>query len=835
MARPHIVLLAALALLASCRGREAEVQDLGGRARAQVRAGYLPRAAALADEAARVAAGSNDPELRGRAAILQAEVAILQGNLNAAKNQMQGLLVDAPGASFEDRARAEKVRGYLALKRRAFAEAEQHFSRAGVLARQSGDPTLPLELKVLVGRLRWDRGEPERADETYDQAARLARSGGDLFWEAAALNNRGFSRIQHERFDQALPFLWSAYHTAERAGAQTLAATALTNLGRCHYNLGDFVRSRELLEKGAAILERIQDHAFLQTALGEMGSNLLQIGDLPHARTYLQRALALARQHAVGSVLAWTRKLAELEIEAGRWSEAARHNEEAMSILVGPRDRHMVPDMMLDRAAILRAGGEAAAAETIYHRALAHPDATNLTKVDAEAGLARLHLERGQFAAADRFFGRAHARIERTRTNLENLDHRLSFLTSLVMVHRDYVERLVARGRSNEALAVVEGTRARVLSERFGGVASEPAEDDLRARARSRGELLLSYWVAPLRSHLWAVSGDRIQHFLLPGETELRARVEAVQAMIARGLRDPRALETSPLHELYQVLLGPVADQLPPGAAVVIAPDGPLHALAFGALVRSGSSRAHFLAEEVTLAIAPALTLLPARRSQPLDAWSGPVLAVGDPVTGEPGFPTLADSGTELASLQHHFRDAPVQLFRGEAAQPDRLRAFKGQRLSILHFAAHAVANPGSPLDSTIVLSPGANGNRFSAREALELGIGAEVVTLSACRSALARSYFGEGPVGLAWAFLRGGSAHVVAGLWDVADDSTARLMDRFYAQLRAGQSVPQALQRAQRALIDSGSSDRLPYHWAPFVAYLGPRPPTAARADLIR
>ena len=40
-----------------------------------------------------------------------------------------------------------------------------------------------------------------------------------------------------------------------------------------------------------------------------------------------------------------------------------------------------------------------------------------------------------------------------------------------------------------------------------------------------------------------------------------------------------------------------------------------------------------------------------------------------------------------------------------------------------------------------------------------------------------AKTYSGEGLVGLSWAFLRAGAHNVVAGLWDVTDLSTANLM----------------------------------------------------------
>jgi CHAT domain-containing protein len=56
-----------------------------------------------------------------------------------------------------------------------------------------------------------------------------------------------------------------------------------------------------------------------------------------------------------------------------------------------------------------------------------------------------------------------------------------------------------------------------------------------------------------------------------------------------------------------------------------------------------------------------------------------------------------------------------------------------------------------------------------------------------------------------------------MASLWSVRDDSTAVLMDAFYAALQKGLPKAEALRQAQITLINSGSYSR-PLHWAPFI-----------------
>jgi len=96
----------------------------------------------------------------------------------------------------------------------------------------------------------------------------------------------------------------------------------------------------------------------------------------------------------------------------------------------------------------------------------------------------------------------------------------------------------------------------------------------------------------------------------------------------------------------------------------------------------------------------------------------------------------------------------------------------------------------------------------------------ADLVTVSACRSAGERTYSGEGLVGFAWAFLRAGARRVVAGLWDVDDRSTARLMDELYGGLQAGRTPARSLRDAKLALIREGGPLASPYYWGPFQLF---------------
>jgi CHAT domain-containing protein len=88
-------------------------------------------------------------------------------------------------------------------------------------------------------------------------------------------------------------------------------------------------------------------------------------------------------------------------------------------------------------------------------------------------------------------------------------------------------------------------------------------------------------------------------------------------------------------------------------------------------------------------------------------------------------------------------------------------------------------------------------------------------VTLSACETGVSGLAAGDEVMGLTRGLLGAGCAAVVASLWTVSDESTARLMERFYAGLRGGAAPAVALRAAMQTLRNQYDH---PYFWAPFV-----------------
>lgn len=197
--------------------------------------------------------------------------------------------------------------------------------------------------------------------------------------------------------------------------------------------------------------------------------------------------------------------------------------------------------------------------------------------------------------------------------------------------------------------------------------------------------------------------------------------------------------------------------------------------------------------------------------------------------TGGEDLAQLPATAWEVASLAARAEHAklPVRTLLGreasemalyEAATSDDLRRWR-----YLHLATHGKIDESLPSRSAIVVTQvdlpdpleAVLNNRplFDGRVSVDeirarWRLDADLVTLSACQTALGKYEGGEGFVGFTQALLLSGADTVCLSLWEVEDTATALLMDRFYANLlgqREGLSGPlpkvEALAEAQKWL----------------------------------
>ena len=377
----------------------------------------------------------------------------------------------------------------------------------------------------------------------------------------------------------------------------------------------------------------------------------------------------------------------------------------------------------------------------------------------------------------------------------------------------------------------------------------QAADFDAVRRALDPGTLLLSFAVAEQHSWLFVVRpsttpGPALTVHRLPvGKEALTHRVSIFRALIERGRAglEVEAALVGQGRRLFEQILEPAIDSILEADRILISPDGPLHVLPFSALVLPETDdgrrrRYRYLVEWKPIHRTLSATLyteLQTRHREGPDA-SPPRIAVfadavspsvvGGALGRDFAFGTLPESREEARSIAAIY-GGRARVYVGRQASEARARSVAAD-VDILHFAVHSLLDERSPLNSSLVLSAteeqsaGQDNGLLQAWEVFEaVRLDADLVTLSACQTALGAELGGEGLMGLARAFQFAGARTVLASLWTVSDRSTAELIRHFYTRLATGETKDAALRAAQLELIRgaAGPSSTGPFHWAAF------------------
>jgi CHAT domain-containing protein/Tfp pilus assembly protein PilF len=684
---------------------------------------------------------------------------------------------------------------------------------------------------ILAGK----QGHLAEARQFFLESYSFAEAHHDKFLEASAALNLGWAALQINRYNEAVDWSRSAFRAGMELGEEDTMQIASGNLGWAYYQLGDDERALEQFleaEKSAAKLGNIRyELKWISTA----GYVYHDAGDLAQATQSYRQALYLAKQiDSKEDIVNALEDLAQVSVETGKLEEASSYIAQ-----VTPMERaggnRLSPNVLLTQGMLAAARLQDRQAESLFRAVQDDPASPTTTRLDAGDELARLYERQGNTQAAERMYKATLTNFESARAELKNEESKLPFLANATRLYDDYIHLLVQQGRSDEALAAADQSRARTLAQGLGmavGKTSfQAASLNPRQIARKTGATLLFYWLGARQSYLWAITPAKTVLIQLPAQDELVARAERYRKSLL-DLQNPVETGNEDGQALYKLLVAPAANLIRPNVPVMILSDGALNQLNFETLPVPGtgpgmglssapSPKMHYLLEDATLLSAPSLAMLAA--AKPARIGDRSLLLLGNPVSPSEDYPSLPLFGFEMTRIERHFAANRLTVSAGREASPEAYLSSHPAQYSYIHFVAHAVASRTDPLDSAIILSRGQAGEdsfKLYARDIMLHPIDARLVTISACYGSGTRTYAGEGLVGLSWAFLRAGAQSVIGALWEVSDDSTPRLMDTLYQGLEDGQTPAVALRQAKLALLHSQSRFRAPFYWAPFQIY---------------
>jgi CHAT domain-containing protein/Flp pilus assembly protein TadD len=767
---------------------------------------------------------SSHPEWAAPFRLELAKVLIYQGKSDDALLLLQQPLPAHSKIEFEVRREiflsiAQAWLGHLDQAEQTVLEAE----------RRCPEGALHAEVLGAQGIIYINKGKLDDAERVFQAGVVGARLSGNQFLQTGTLMNLGVVALQEEHYEDALARFGDASSLARSIGAKLLLEKALGNIGWVYYKTGDFQRSLTSsmeAEKQASELGSLNDQVHL---LNNAGLSEYRLGNLDAARSLYEQSLSLAQSiQNQEEMLDAHVDLGFLLLRLGNLNVAETHVRESNRIATLMRNDRATLEPMLLNSLLFEAEGNKQGAIKQLLDLDEHASGVPSLQWEAESDLARIYSGTGQQVDADRWFQRSIDTFQRQRASLTSVESTLPFLANGDDLYLSYVKHLIDEHKPEEALNIIDESRAESLEDGLhlaGKVQSKRSSQSLNASsiaARLQSTILV-YSLRPEASYLWVITPTQKKFFQLIGSETILPQIQLHTKLILAS-KDLLSQPNAPGQSLYHELVEPAKSLIKKGSKVFIIGDAALSGLNFETLQTPGAD-SHYWIEDVTITNAKSLQLLSVHRADESRYADKRILLMGDPVYRKAEYADLPNASTEVAKIESHFAADRRTVFTGLQASPETYRHSQAGQFSYIHFVAHATANMTTPLDSAVVLSSDPDDTsayKLYARDILKQSLHADLVTVSACYGSGLRNYSGEGLVGLAWAFLRAGSHHVIGAMWEVSDVSTPLLMDHLYSELAKGSQPDAALRSAKLSLIHSDGVFRKPLYWAPFQLYSG-------------
>lgn len=802
-----------------------------------------------------LAASAGDARVEGAARFALALLLYDRGLYEAARAQSGRALplFEATGDRLSA-ARAVRLDGSVAYMRGDIPEATRKYEQALAAFTELGAERD--RILTLVNLTRTYKG-PD-LEKKIDEALELTRKAGERESEGVLLHLRGDDRFGRGQFDAAVTALTQAIAIFESIDDKGHLGDAYVSLGRIMRAHGRVEEAIGYYDRALAIQAITGDIRGRVQSLNAKAIALGNLGRRPESRVAYEQALELAQKSGSSRLVNFQRgNLAAAYGEEGDYAKAIALLRE---VLAEEKDPYVLAYRHGALATYLQESGDSKSAAE--HSAKAIAFARQVNNRDLLPGL----LSRsGEILRAQ---GRSDEALAAASESVQILEEIRAHLVPLDYMKRGFGETwqatygtllaiLYERGEIARALATSEMARARAFLDLLasrdladhappaaaaltsagedlrssGAVATTASAAEIAATAARFGSTVLSYWVADTEIFAWIASPDGIVH-----SARVPARRADVAKLVAESIPAPGRPTADAFARLHRLLIEPVAAWLPhDGEPLTIVPHGPLFRLSFAAL---RNSRGTYLVEQYPLTYTPSITALTMTEKRAASVnTAGAYVLVADPAplpVSNPRLAPLPAARSEASAIVKVVGAGKTSLLAGAAASETSVReAVRDAR--VIHFATHGLIRDDEPFDSFLAL--GATGSdatgdgRLTVREIYDMPLRAELVVMSACRTATGAPS-GDGIAGLSRALFYGGTPSVLATLWDVADEPSATLMSAFYRNWGKGLDKRAALRQAQLELIRALRSGNVrvktklgtvplreePFYWAAYI-----------------
>ncbi len=727
----------------------------------------------------------------------------------------------------------------IARGRGRYREAMQYAEQATQIAKDQGNDMLMMLSLFDIGMIHRYQGNLEKSSDYLSRSLELARKLNNRKWSAFNLgelgdicSRRGDHKCAAENYQQAIDFFGAL-------GNKKGLAQTYNKMGGSHLRLQSIKPALACFEKSHDLAKEIGMKSLVAHTSLNMGRAYDRMGRPEDALSKTDEAIALYREIDIPDLLRESYFIKGVVLERkGDIPGAERNYKESVKVLETLRQ-----DV---------AGGEEEMLAFVEMRGKAYQKLIAILLKQGKAAEALEYLERSRLRKLRDQFDQLVPKLgdekeEKAKAREKELREEIEGARTQLVEEKSKPKEVQDAGKISQ-LETQLGERRRQyieyindLRDKFPELASLLAIQpdsliDLQSILPPQAAIL-QYLILEEALYAFIVTRDSVSHREIKvSQGDLEGRIDFFRSLLMnpqiplnagplepktlrpkdRGHSDAYEMFISPFlkasQELYRLLIKPLEAELSQVRLLGIIPNGKLHLLPFQALGETNSQgEFRFLLESKSIFYLNSQSILKFAQKRAKEIGDkGTLLAFGNPDS------SLKHAGEEIDLIKRIF--TPAKVYLGPDATEDKAKT-ELAGFNILHFATHGKMK-GNIKESYILLAPSADGKEDGKLFLKEIWglplLGYQLVTLSACETAMGKEASGDVMVSLETAFLRAGTPTILASLWAVDDQATGILMKTFYDNVTK-QGKAEALRTAQAALL-SDPRYAYPYYWAPFI-----------------
>ncbi len=739
--------------------------------------------------------------------------------------------------------------GIYHLKYKNYSQALLYYEESLNIAKEYNNKLEIANCSNNIGIIYKNIGNYDKALDYFNKALVIDREFGDELYIAIDLNgigtvyrNLGLSSEKKEYFEKALDNYNECLGLFRKMKDLKKEVVVLNNIGSVYSDLyeyfGDenhFHQAQRTFEEALKKAETLKDNESMGMILNNIGIIHSNKGNFDESTKYFQEAIDLALKIEGGKIL-WEAylELAQVYRKQNRIKEAREYFNRSISIIEDIRSNIKLEEL---KASFLGSYKRMKAYHGLIHILF------SLNKQEPGE-----NHDREAFDFLERAKARAFLdRLELSQVNISQyIDFKLQNQEKELMkdISGIYQKLLDSDLTSQESVNLHEELTKKedeleTLKRKIRN--TSPAYANLRypeiislknaQKMLDKKTAFFEYLISEESSYLFVVTKDKLNIYSLPDR-------EQVQALVSNYIRKISDRENSDFAEGYTLY----EDLVSPGLKnkdikkIIFIPDDILNFLPFEALITEPDSK-KWLIRDFNMAYCPSISSLQEiikRKKANGYKRHKDLLALGDPyfksiqngnngrqILGQFDFQRLKYSGTEIDRISSLFKDAKKTVLKRNKATEETLKKTNLEDYKIIHLATHSLIDDKRPFRSSIILALDDNPQEdgfLQTREIYNISMNSDLVVLSACETGLGQFIKGEGIEGINRSFFYAGSSAVLMSLWQVNDQATYQLMERFYTHLRSSKSIIDSLRKTKLELIDSEALSH-PYYWAGFIA----------------